>query len=286
MGNARENRRGFLKTAAVGAAAASLGTWSGVAAEAKSGVRDYQADVPFSLGLASFTTRKLSLDETIEILHKLDMKYVCLKSYHLPLDASDDVLKATRKKLADAGIELYGGGVIYMRSPEDIEQAFHYAKTAGMEMIVGSTLAELIPAVDKKIRETGVAVAIHNHGPGDQHFPTPESVYRKIEKCDKRFGLCIDVGHTLRVGADPVADIERFADRLLDLHLKDVSKADASGKTIIAGRGVLDLRGVLAALKKVGFSKRASFEYEADANDPRMGLAESVGYVRGLLATM
>jgi len=36
----------------------------------------------------------------------------------------------------------------------------------------------------------------------------------------------------------------------------------------------------------LGFQGTASFEYEKDAKDPLAGLAESVGYVRGVLATL
>jgi sugar phosphate isomerase/epimerase len=49
---------------------------------------------------------------------------------------------------------------------------------------------------------------------------------------------------------------------------------------------VLDLKGMLAALIKVNFQGHVGLEHEKDPNDPLPGLAESVGYVKGLLATM
>lgn len=281
-----DDRRWFLKTAGLTAAAVSFGSLGDGVSPASAAAAQDHGKPSLRLALASYTTREFSLDETIAILEQLDLKHVCLKSFHLPLDASDEELVAARKKLENAGIELYGGGVIYMRSGEQVEQAFHYAKTAGMEMIVGSTTHELVPLVDEQIRETGVAVAIHNHGPGDQHFPTPESAYERIQDCDPRFGLCMDIGHTVRAGVDPVTDIKRFADRLLDIHLKDIDKADPSGKAIEAGRGVIDLVGVVQALLEIEYSGRAAFEFEKDRKDPRMGLAESVGYIRGILAAV
>jgi sugar phosphate isomerase/epimerase len=36
----------------------------------------------------------------------------------------------------------------------------------------------------------------------------------------------------------------------------------------------------------VGYSGIVAFEYEKDADDPLAGLAESVGYVRGVLAAI
>ena len=56
---------------------------------------------------------------------------------HLPLDLSPDEIKAEAAKVSSAGIELYGGGVIYMKTSEEVDQAFAYAGNAGMKIIVG-----------------------------------------------------------------------------------------------------------------------------------------------------
>jgi sugar phosphate isomerase/epimerase len=183
-------------------------------------------------------------------------------------------------------LDLYGGGVISMKNPEDVEQAFAYAKAAGMRTIVGVPAPEVLPLVNQKVKELDIEVAIHNHGPGDKVYPTPESAYEKIKDLDGRIGLCMDIGHTLRIGADPVADAERFADRLLDVHVKDVTAAEASGRTVEIGRGIIDIPAFLKTLVKIKYTRIASFEYEKDADDPLPGLAESVGYVRGVLATI
>jgi len=45
----------------------------------------------------------------------------------------------------------------------------------------------------------------------------------------------------------------------------------------------MDIPSHLQALIDIGYDRVASFEYEADANDPLPGLMESVGYVRGVL---
>jgi sugar phosphate isomerase/epimerase len=190
------------------------------------------------------------------------------------------------EKVKAAGLDLYGGGVITMRKEEEVDQAFEYAKAAGMRTIVGAPVPDVLPLVDQKVKQYDIAVAIHNHGPGDKIYPTPESIYEKIENLDPRIGLCMDIGHTLRIGADPVADAERFADRLLDLHVKDVSAAAPEGQTVEIGRGVIDIPALMRTLIKIDYSHVASFEHEKDENDPLAGLAESVGYIRGVLAAI
>jgi inosose dehydratase len=242
--------------------------------------------VPFQLGLASYTTRKFTLEQTIEMAVRLDLKNVCLKSFHLPMDSTPAECAAAAKKCQDAGLNLYGGGVISMKTEADVDQAFEYAKAAGMSVIVGVPYPDVLPLVDRKVKEYDIKVAIHNHGPGDKTYPTPESAIERVKDLDKRIGLCIDIGHTVRIGADPIEDVVRFADRLHDLHIKDVSAATKDGKTLEIGRGVIDIPVFLEALIGSGYSGIASFEYEKDGDDPLPGLAESVGYIRGVLATI
>ena len=152
--------------------------------------------------------------------------------------------------------------------------------------MVGVPDAPLLPLAEEKVKETGIAMAIHNHGPNDERFPSPEDAYRAIQKMDRRVGLCIDVGHTARLGLDPAVETERFFDRLLDVHIKDVSAADQKGTTVEVGAGVIDIPKLLRTLVRLGYSKTVHFEHEKDAKDPFPGLAESVGYVRGVLAAL
>ncbi len=96
----------------------------------------------------------------------------------------------------------------------------------------------------------------------------------------------MDIGHTFRAGADPAQNARQYADRLFDLHLKDETIPEPQGKTLEIGRGGIDIPAVIRSLIDSGFDGVASFEYEKDAKDPLAGLAESVGYVRGVLATL
>lgn len=103
---------------------------------------------------------------------------------------------------------------------------------------------------------------------------------------DPRVGLCLDMGHCLRAGVDPAEAAEASAARLLDVHLKDVTEASKDGGPVEAGRGVIDIPRFLRILIELGYGGTASFEYEKDGKDPLPGLAESVGYFRGVLAAL
>jgi len=277
------SRRDFVK---FGAAAAAMGALPGAGAGVLAETGDAAPAPPFDLGIASYTFRSFSLDQTIAMTARLRVRKLTLKEMHLPMVTTAQEMAAVRAKLKEAGIELSSCGVVYMKTEDEVHRAFAYAMLAGISMMVGVPDAPLMGLAEQQVKETGIAMAIHNHGPNDARFPSPEDAYRTIEKRDRRMGLCIDVGHTRRLGLDPAVEIERFGDRLLDVHIKDVSSADAKGTTVEIGSGVVDIQKLLKTLVKLGYSKTIHFEHEKDGKDPFPGVAESVGYVRGLLATL
>jgi len=280
------SRRRFLQVTGAAAASLACAGQDSVAPAAQTPRRRPRSPKPFQLGVASYSFRKFDLDKTLAMTRRAGLKYICFKSFHLPLDATPDQIAAAVAKVKQAGLTLYSGGVITMRNQKEIDEAFEYAKAAGMKMIIAAPTAEVLRLVDEKIKQTGIAVAIHNHGPGDKIFPTPQSVYDKVKDLDRRLGLCIDVGHTIRIGADPIESARKCADRLLDVHIKDVTAAAAKGQEIEVGRGIIDVPEFLRTLIAVNFTGVVSFEYEPQPDDPLPGLAESVGYTKGVLAVI
>ena len=280
------SRRGFLKVAAAAPFAASAAGLHFAGAAEDQPAAEKSGKIKFHLGMASYTLRKFKLDETLAMTKRLGLEYICFKSFHLPLDATPQQIADVVAKVKEAGLILYGGGVISMRNQDQVDQAFEYAKAAGMTTIVGVPSPELLPAVEKKVKEYDIKVAIHNHGPGDKTYPVPQAAYEKIKGLDRRIGLCNDIGHTVRYGEDLIKTTRQCADRLLDVHLKDVTAASAKGQACPAGRGVIDLPAFFKTLVEIGYSGMASLEYESDADDPLAGCAESIGYCRGILAMM
>jgi sugar phosphate isomerase/epimerase len=145
---------------------------------------------------------------------------------------------------------------------------------------------EALDIVEKLAREYKVLIAIHNHGPGDKRYPSPLDVWRLVKDRDPLMGLCIDVGHTVRLGQDPVAIIGQTASRLHDFHMKDVTAATAEGKATEVGRGVIDIVGVLKAMQQAKYPYYVNLEYEANEDAPMPGIIESFGYLRGVLAAI
>ena len=280
----QSNRRQFLKIASTGAMATMFASMGGCNTQTKDEAATNKNDSEkLKLGMASYTFRKFSLNECLSMTKRLGVERISLKSFHLPLESSIDEIKAVAAKVKDAGIDLYGCGVVYMKNEVEVHRACKYAKRAGMKVIIGVPEHHLLNLANEKVKEFDIKLAIHNHGPGDQRYPSPQSAYEKIKNMDARMGLCIDIGHTKRIGIDPSVEAKRFADRLHDVHVKDVSAATKQGKTVEIGRGVIDIPKFLRTLVKIEYKGAVSLEFEKDENDPLAGAAESIGYLRGVL---
>lgn len=277
------NRRNFLKASGLGIAAVTV---PGLTSASVSQLPASKSDYVFKLGVASYSLRKFSTEEALDMTLRCGVNRITFKSMHLPLDSDKATIEKTVALCKEKGVALYGGGVIYMKTKEEVDQAFEYAKMAKMEMIVGVPNHELLEYVEGKVKEYDIKLAIHNHGPGDKLYPSAESAYVLIKKLDKRMGLCIDIGHTKRIGRDPEQDLKDFFDRVFDIHIKDVTKAENDGQTCIIGRGVINFPSFLTAVQKMNYQGTLALEYEAEGDDPLPGMMESFGYVKGVLATM
>lgn len=273
------NRKEFLKATGIGLAGSLLSLPD---LQARF-VQKPSATEKLNLGLASYTLHKFNLDQTVAAAKRLGFKYIALKDVHLPMNSSTSDLQAAAVKVKEAGMQLYGGGVIYMKNEQEVNRAFDYAKNAGLTTIIGVPNHDLLPLVNKKVQEYNIKVAIHNHGPGDKVYPSPESIFSRIKNLDKRIGLCLDIGHTQRIGLDPSKMAQLYAERIYDVHIKDVTGSTGQDTPLEIGRGVINIPAFLKTLIKIKYSGVVGFEYEKDAADPLPGLAESVGYVRGVL---
>lgn len=277
------HRRDAMKLAALGIA----GAMGAPAAPPEWAVKP--ASKPFGglkVGITSYTTRALSLDETIAQLKRHGVRYISLKSMHAPLESTEAERKAVAKKLADAGLMLMGCGVISLKNDEQqIRHAFQYCKDLGSPAAVVAPDPDALGAIDRAIKDFGdLKVAIHNHGPEDKKFPSPTGVFKAIQGLDKRIGCCVDVGHTFRLREDPIAALKAVKSRLYDVHLKDVAETGEQPPKIPLGRGVMNLKGILQALVGLKYEGHAALEWEGDEKDPVPGMAESFGFIRGVFS--
>ncbi|MDP4291818.1 MAG: sugar phosphate isomerase/epimerase family protein [Bacteroidota bacterium] len=241
-------------------------------------------DITFKIGMAGYTFKDISIDKTIEMMKRINVNYLSIKDIQLPLKSTQEEITAVKTKFANAGITIYTGGVIYMKTKEAVDQAFDYGKKLGVDMLVCAPDYQLLGYVEQKVKETNIRVAIHNHGPDNPLYPNATDIWNHIKDMDPRMGICIDIGHTTRDGQDPTVDIKRYFKRIFDIHIKDETVAAKEGKTCEMGRGVIDIPKFVSTLKSLKYTGVCGLEFEKDSKDPLPGVAESIGYFRGVIA--
>jgi len=237
------------------------------------------------IGIASYSMRKFTLDQALDMAKTVGVKHMTFKDVHIPRTDPPEAIAAARRKIEAAGITIMGGGTITMKNePDQIRKDFEYAKLAGFPLIYASPDPAALDLVEQLVRQHDIKLAIHNHGPEDKWYPAPIDAYKAVEGRDRRMGLCVDIGHTSRTGTDFIRAIVDLKDRVYDLHVKDLSDPKARDSQVEVGRGVFDIPRLFRALLEMGYDGQVGLEYEIKEDDPLPGMIESVAYMRGALA--
>jgi len=281
-------RRSFLKLAALGAAAAGLADCAR-ATPASAANRDATRRLQsagIKLGVASYSFRNFPRSQAIEMTKALGTPYINLKSMHLPYELSPAEIGAARREVESAGLMIVGGGMITFETDTDegVRKYFDYAKAAGMPLIVCTCKPATLPRIEKFAKQYDIKIAIHNHGPGDENFPSPYDALAAVKGMDPRMGLCIDLGHTVRTGTDVVRAVADAGPRLLDMHAKDLRDLKVAESQCIVGEGKMPIPGIFRQLRQINYPGYVNLEYEIDADNPLPGMKQSFAYMRGVLA--
>jgi inosose dehydratase len=192
-------------------------------------------------------------------LDKHHLKMIALSSGNLSIDPGIEKSEL-EKHVANAKFLRDAGGLylqIIDERPKDRAIVTADYKRLGM----------LMTELGKRTADLGVQIGYHNHmGAMGQ---TPEGVEQIMAAVDPRYAkLELDVAHYFQGGGDPVKAVEKYSDRLLFLHLKDVERLGGAGEKVgyrfvELGRGSVDLPGVVNALRKINFRGWGIVELDA-----------------------
>jgi sugar phosphate isomerase/epimerase len=220
---------------------------------------------PFRVGIQSYSLRGFNLDQALEHTKALGLRYWEAYSAHVPLTADPAQVAALLEKFRAAGVALRVHGVTgFGADAAKNRQVFEAAKALGIRTLSADPTRESLDQLEKLVEEFEINIAIHNHGPGSR-YDKLQSVVDAVKDRHRRIGACVDTGHTLRSGENPVRWIEQLGTRVLGVHLKDVK--DARTFTVL-GKGDLELVGALKALRALQFNRVMSLEYEENPQNP------------------
>ena len=270
----QSTRRTFLATAAALAAAPAVSAAT---------TQTHQEDA-LPLGVATYSLREFSRADAIKIIQSLGIKYVNVKSMHMPYESTPAELAAARAEFEAAGLKIIAGGNIDLKGDDDsVKKMLTYAKNAGIPVVVCAPRRDNLGVIEKYAKEFGLKIAIHNHGTEDKLYPNGASVIELVKNMDPCMGLCYDVGHASRTGVDVVKEIEMAGARLHDMHVKDLTDLSDRSSQVSVGKGKLPFPQIFKALKKMKYPGVVNLEYEINAKSPQLGMAESFAYMRGVL---
>jgi sugar phosphate isomerase/epimerase len=269
-----------------------LGAAAGIAGLSAAGVAPASAKIDLEpwgikLGIATYTFRSFDRAKTIEMLKLVQAPWTCIKDgVHFAYNSTPQELKQVRAEFDAAGLKVTSAGNISLAKddPDDIRQRFEIVKNLGLSMMVCIPTHTNIRTVEKFVKEYDIRVAIHNHGPEQKDFPSPQSVLEVVRDMDPRVGLCIDVGHTARCGVDVVESIALAGRRLFDMHVKDLRDFTSRESQCDVGEGIMPFPAIFKQLKKMNYQGCVNLEYEINAKDPLPGVLRSMFYMRGVLA--
>jgi sugar phosphate isomerase/epimerase len=280
------DRRGFLRVGA--AATLGLAGLSRSALAAEDRAKSAAEFGGFTVGIQSYTFRKFKLDQTLQRIQDLGVHFVEFYNGHVPISQNTAQIAAVKKLCSDHGITPVAFGVENFKKDHAFNKAkFDFAQELGVKYLSADPDPDSFDSLDKLCDETKIAIAIHPHGPvggGKLHrWYSAEVIMAAVKDHSPLIGTCLDTGHLIRseqLGKhlDPVQQVKVMGPRNFGLHLKDHD--NQRKEDVPFGKGVLDVPGVLKALKEVGFKGYISIEYEAHADNPTPDVKECVAYLK------
>lgn len=213
-----------------------------------------------------------------DLLEKHKLSLVALSSGGLSIDRteSEELAKHTghAKFLHDAG-------GLYLQVTDD------RPKDRSITPADYKHLGRLLTELGKRTADLGVPLGYHNHmGTLGER---PEEVDQILDAADPRYAkLELDIAHYFQGGGDPVKAVEKYSDRLLFLHVKDVERLPAGAdprrpyRFVELGRGLVDIPAFFNAIRKANFRGWAIVELDVvpdKARTPKESAAISKKYL-------
>ena len=197
--------------------------------------------------------------ETAKLLEQHHLTFVALSSGSLNVDLPDE--KDQIEKHSANARYAHDAHALYLQMidsrPKRALRGDDYKK-----------LGRMLTEIGKRSADLGVKLGYHNHM--GSLGESPEEVDRVMEMSDPRYvKLELDIAHYFQGGGDPVKAIQKYRDRLLFVHIKDVEtipKEESSRgrdfRFVELGRGRVDVPASFKALEDIKFRGWAVVELD------------------------
>ena len=239
------------------------------------------------IGVQSYSLRNFKMFEAVRHIQGMGLHYVEFFGAHLNPQANAKTIADTRKLCASAKIKVNAHGVNgFTKNHVANRKLFEFAKAAGIKNLTADPTPDSFDSLDKLCEEFKIRICIHNHGPGHR-YNSIKNVADAVKDHHKLIGACVDTGHFIRGGEDPVKAVRELGKRVFAVHLKDdTHKNDRGSHNVVIGKANLDVVGIFKALKKIKFPADGSIslEYESNPANPIEDMKECLAVARAAIA--
>ncbi len=250
------------------------------APEAKSG---------WLLGAQSYTFRLFTLDEALRKIDSCGLKNVEIypgQTIGGGIDGKVDfkMSAAERAKLKGLfkkyGVTAAAFGVVNAKDEAEWTQLFEFAKDLGVKVVNTEPNPNQFPYLIPLAEQYKIKLGLHNH-PKPSRYWHPDTVQKYMGNSEY-VGACVDIGHYVRSGLDPVAAMKQLDGKIVSFHFKDVVPGPSEGKyhDVIWGNGRSKVDEVIAEMKRQKFKGPISAEYEYNWEHSAPEVAKSAAYFR------
>jgi len=188
-------------------------------------------------------------------------------SYGLPMEEYKKLLKANN-------LEMVSVGAGYEDLQNDIEKVVKNAKVFGAKYVMcawiphdGNTFdiaktkeaTAVFNKAGKRLKQEGITLAYHAHGYEFRPYEDG-TLFDYMAKNANDFAFEMDVYWVHHGGADPLEILNRYPDKVVLLHLKDMEHGVKGNDTghedvetnVVLGTGQVDIAGVIKRAKELG----------------------------------
>jgi len=172
-------------------------------------------------------------------------------------------MKAAAQKMRAAGIFVlaYNANIGGTPTDGDLQHHCDIAKALSARMITAVGTIEMMRRLDPIAKKNDLYVGMHNEGA----IKSVADFEAAREGLSDYTGYCLDIGHFVANGGDPIAMLEKHHDRIFDMHIKD-RKANG-GPTVVMGTGDTPIRAVLRLVRDRRWKIPCCIEHEVEATD-------------------
>jgi inosose dehydratase len=240
---------------------------------------DEKKDDPFggfTMSVQSYCFRNFDTEPALKRTQELGIKHVEFYSKHASPGSTPEQIKALLNLCGEYGIKPIAFGVhTFTKDHDASKKVFEFGKALGIQTFSADPDPDSFDSLDKLVEEYKISIAIHPHGPQGKkklhRWYSAELIMAAVKDHNPLIGSCLDTGHLIRAAQlgkklDPAAEIHVMGARNFGIHLKDHDNQRQTD--VVYGKGVLDVPGVLKALRDVNFKGYISIEYEAHPENP------------------